>query len=96
MQMIHALPGIPARVRHDPITVGIESLLARELGGKRQQSTQQSFTLSTLKIPNRGDMSDGDDQQVHRSLGVDVPEGQRFLRPLHDFGRNLAGHNPAE
>ncbi len=96
MQMIHALPGISSGVRHDPIPIGIESLLRGQLGGKRHQPTQQSFTLGPFEVPDRGDMSSRDDQQVHGSLWVDIREGNRLVGALHDLGRNLPGHDSAE
>jgi hypothetical protein len=37
MQMIHALPRVAAGVRHDAIAIGIQTLLARQLSGKRHQ-----------------------------------------------------------
>src|SRR5919112_4444950 len=96
MQMIHALPRIPSGIGHDPIAIGVESLLARQLGRKCQEPSQQTFTVRILEITNRSHMPGGDDQKMHGRLGVDIPERESLLRSLDDLGRNLSGHNPAK
>ena len=96
MQMIHALPRISSGIGHDPIAIGIQSLLARDLGRKRQEASEQTFAVRSIEITNRSHMSGGNDQKMHGRLGVDIPERESLLRPLHDLRRNLSSHNPAK
>ena len=96
MQMIHALPCVATCIRHDAIAIGVQPMLARQLGRKPQQLPEQPFTLRAPEITNRSDMPGRYDQQMHRSLGIDVLERNGVLGPLHDLGRYFAGYNPAE
>jgi len=94
--MIHALPRVATCIRHHAITIRIQALLTGQLGRKRQQLSQQSLAVLALEITNGSDVPSGDDQQMHGSLGVDVPEREGVGRALDDLGRNLSAHDPAK
>src|SRR6266566_9108931 len=87
MEMKYRLPAVRIRVHHDPIALGRDPGLLRYVARESQESSKRR---GVLRIVQRADVSRGDDQEMRRSLGVHVLEGQHAVAALDDIGRDLA------
>lgn len=96
VQMIDALAGVLSGVSDDSIARRIESLFGSHVGCKGQERPEQLLSFAVPDIPHSGNVSCGNNQHVHRRLGIDVVEGKRLGRSLHDFRRDLSCHDPAK
>src|SRR5689334_15605495 len=91
--MIYRLTTVSPGVDHRSIAGLSDSFLSRESSGETHHPAEQ---IGIDHIVQRRDVFFGDDQNVRRSLGSDVAEGDDFL-VVHDrLRRYFAAHDLAE
>jgi len=97
VQVEHALVGSRTVVDHDPKTVLGEALLVSDLPGRPEEVAEQ-FLVVLPGIRETPDPGLGDDQDVDRGLGRDVPESQAVVvlvdpirgdLPAEDLGKDV-------
>ena len=94
VEVIHGLATMFSRVDHGAITTG-EILGARNLSRHPEQMTEQG-RMARTGISQRNDMLARHDQDMHRSLRIDVGKGVALV-VLKDSGRgDLAFDDLAE
>jgi hypothetical protein len=71
-------------VDHDSVSV-INAKLSRQLGRHQVQMTKQ-VPISRRNIRVRGNNPPRDDEDVHGSLGINVPKGQALIVFVYDVG----------
>ena len=84
MQMFHRLPTVFARIHDNPVAV-LETLLAGNIrSGPQQVPQQRAFLLA--RFVERGDVFPRNNQNMHRSLRIDVRKGVAEVVYTHVFG----------
>lgn len=95
MNVKHRLTPVGVAVRHHAVSAGVNTQLAGDLFGHQEDVSDGGFVIRG-EIIQRGDVLLGDDQDVCRGAGVDVPEGQANVVLENGFGRDLPGDDLAE
>lgn len=73
MKVLDGLARVPALVKHQPVAAEGHPLSPRHLFGYLEQVPHDGY-LAGADVGQRCQMSIGDDQQVNRSLWVDIPD----------------------
>jgi hypothetical protein len=94
MQMIHRLPAIRARVDDDPVTA-VQLLPTRNLYSRSHQVAHQR-SISRHRLRSRSDVLLRNDQQMLRSLRIDIGKGDAEFILIHTIRWNGAGDDLAE
>jgi len=94
MQVIYGLSAIRSVVDDDPVAVGQPHLRCYPFGGQHQVS-QQGMILG-FGVRQLGDRLFGDDQNMHRSLGMDIPKGDRQIVFVNNIRWNFLADNFAK
>jgi len=92
--MVDGLAAVFAGVDDDTIAIG-QTLAAGDLGGCPQQVAEDG-ALAWVGVDHRRDVLAGNDEDVYRSLGVDVGKGVYQLIFEGGRGRNFTFDNAAE
>lgn len=87
MEMVYGLAAVLADI-DDHAIAGIKFFLAGDFGRSPQEMAEQSAVFGG-RLGEGGDVLARNDEQMHRSLGVDVGEGEALL-VLVDAGRGDA------
>jgi hypothetical protein len=95
MNVKHHLPTVGVTVSHHAVSALGYAQPAGDLLGCQKDVTDDGFVLRG-EIVERGDVLLGDNQDVRRGVGVDVPESQADVVLKDDLGRDLSGNNLAE
>ena len=95
MDMEDFLPGIPGRVKDDPVAAFSNPFLPGEIPGPEENLPEQGFG-SVGGFVEGGEMVLGDDQDVDRSFGPDVLEGEEALVLEKNIRRELPADDAAE
>lgn len=95
MNVKHRLSTVGVAVGHHPVTAGVHPQLGGEVLGHQQDVPDGSLVIFG-EIVQGGDVLLGNDQDVRRGAGVDIPEGQTEIVFEDGLGRNLSGDNLAE
>jgi hypothetical protein len=91
----HQLPTLRAAVYHQAVAAFGDTLLPGQFIGNADQASHQGNIFFT-RLGEGSYVLSGNDQQVHRRLGVDITEGKYFIIPINYVTGELAGHNLAE
>jgi hypothetical protein len=94
VQMMNRLPAIIPCIDHHTVSL-IEPLRSRQIGRGSHQMTQQRLMLGK-RLRLRRDMLFGNDQQMRRSLRIDIRETDAPLIFIDTVGRNRTFNNLAE
>lgn len=94
MQVKNALSNTLAVVHNKPKGI-LHAFLAGHLVGSQNQVPEQGLVFFT-SIDNPGDGFSGDDQDVHRGLGVRITKGHTLVIFVDDIGGNFPGDDPAK
>jgi len=88
----YRLKGIPATIKHRPIPI-YEPFLLRNLLGHQKQVPHQ-MSILWFKMVQRRNRFSGYDQNMCRSLWIDVPECKTQAILKNNVRRNLSIRNP--
>jgi hypothetical protein len=88
VQMWHGFRSMRAVVDHDPESLS-EIQFFRHLAGHEQQVAKRRFVLSR-RFPESRNKFLGHDQEVNRSLRLDVVQDDTLVVLVLDFGGNFA------
>src|SRR5262245_2959944 len=88
VEMGDSLPGVLARIRHQPIAGFLYSFEHRDFRTGEKQSCKERL-IPIPKILNCRNVLLRDDQRMDRSLGIDVVKGKRVLIFVHELGWNF-------
>jgi len=94
VQMVDGLAAVGAGVDDQPIAIA-EILSSCDLAGGGNKLAEHGCVLRRGVI-ERGEMLFGDEQDVHRRLGVNVREGEDVVVLIEAFDGNGAGDDFAE
>ena len=83
MQMKNGLPCFCIGVDDRPVPCPVDALLLSQSSHYREQMSKQFLIGFEIVIQGR-DVFAGDDQQVDRSLGIDIPKSQAVLVLVHN------------
>lgn len=86
--MEHALPRMGSHIRYQPVAGFVDIELARDMRSHPKQFARQCVVLF-LQCSDILHVLFGDDQNMHRSLRVQVLEGVYVLIFVHAGGRYL-------
>ena len=90
VQVWHGFACVCSVVDYYPITGLVDaSFLRHRLGGKKKLPQESTVIPASLADPR--DDPFGDDENMHRRLGVNVVKRDQIIGLMHDAGRNLAG-----
>ena len=95
VEMGHGVGGVLAHVEHEPVAALGDALV---LGHRRAATTMSARTSASVVLDGGGvvDVAAGDDEDVHRRLGVQVAEGHGVVGPCDDVGGEVPGDDAAE
>jgi len=92
MEMENGLPTIRTCIHHHPIAPLVQAKLSRHLPNGRHQAIHQPGRRASEFI-QRGKMRTGNNQDMDRRLGIQVPEGHNLLILINLLGFTLTGGN---
>jgi hypothetical protein len=95
MEMIDGLTAIGPSVHYQPVAVRLKSLGFRHIGGQMMQPPDKRFVLPNC-FGEIDEMVPGHDQDVNRSLRVDIANRNRVGSLPDHRCRNLTGDDAAE
>ncbi len=94
MQMVNRLTAIFTAVDDNSIAVGESGLFRDAFSG--QQEMSHEGVIGRFGIRELGDRFFGDHQNMHRSLGINIFEGQTEIIFIDNISRNFAADDFAE
>jgi hypothetical protein len=95
MQMGHCLPPLPTTAYSQTVAPFRNTLLPGYLTSNVYHMSHER-RVSFSKLSQRGDMTHGYDQDMHRRLGIYVTEGKYFFIPIDGIAGYLPAYNLAE
>ena len=94
MQMIYCLATLVTCIDDKAVSLSELTLTGYLPGGGEQMPKQRCVCCQGMRV--RGEMLPGDEQQVSRSDGLDVLEGETLVVLIDLFRRNLTGSDTTE
>ena len=94
MQVLDGLATVCACIYHQPVTL-FQALRTSDLAGCRKYTAEQTG-IGRQRLGMRGDMSFGDDENMHWGLRMEVGKGQRVRRFMQAMGGQHPGDDLAE
>ena len=88
MQVEYHLSAVSIAVHDQAITVLGDAFLVGQLGGHQKHLSNQ-FSVLRFDVVHGSDMGFGNDQDMCRRFGGDIPERQQVVRFVHDVGGNF-------
>ena len=82
MQMKHGLAGLFAIIDYQPEIISISFIFGNPAGDQQQVSEQLLVRGGHISHPGEGFF--GDHEDMHRCLGIDVPEGEAQFILVHN------------
>jgi hypothetical protein len=95
VKMRHQLPALLAAVYHQTVAAFGDTFLPGQFIGNADQASHQGNIFFT-RLNEGGYVLSGNDQQVHRRLGVNITEGKYFIIPINYVTGELTGYNLTE
>ncbi len=95
MEVMDALPGIRPGVHHHAESARRHPVRGGELPGHLHGVSEGCLVFRPQRI-DAGDMPAGDDQEMHRRLGRDVPESEHRFVAVDDVSGNVSAGDTAE
>jgi hypothetical protein len=92
MHVPHRLPGGTAAVGNQPVPVGINTFPSGQVVRHKLNLTQNR-PVAFGDVIETCDMLFGDDQNMDRRLGIDIPERQNLVVFKNDIRWNLLFYN---
>jgi hypothetical protein len=92
MDVIHGLPGVRPLVQDQSIAALRDSPFARHVMGRRKHPTEE---MVIVELGDRLYVLSRHDQEMNRSLRVDVRKGDDIIIPVEGFELRV-GDQPAE
>lgn len=86
--MEDGLAGFFTIIDYEPEIISM-SFFPGDTSGNQQQMAEQVF-ISFFGVGHPGYCLPGDDQDMHRSLRVDITESDALIIFMYDIGRNIA------
>lgn len=86
------LTRIAAYIGQHPIAALRDSLRLCS-GADGVKDPAQEVSISLLQIMGRGQVPPGDDQQMNRGLGLDIPKGEEMVILIYLGRWNLSSHD---
>lgn len=93
MQMVDRLPSRSPGIEHCPVPRLRHPLLPCDVRRQVEDCPKDPSIVSRLE---GGDVSLGDDQDMHRRLRIGIAEGERLVALRHFLGRDLASDDTAK
>lgn len=81
---------------HDYAEAFLATLLFGEALGREEDMTGERLIIFLAEVVQRRDVFLWDDQEMHRRLGSDVPEGDDLIVFIELVGGNVPRHDLAE
>jgi hypothetical protein len=82
VEVIHRLASISSTIDDESVAGFFQAFRSGDTGGRENEVPGQ-VAVVCLQVGQAGDVFSGDDQNVGRGLGVNVPEGQEFFIAMH-------------
>ncbi len=93
MKVKDGLPAIGIRIYDDPVPLGREPRVLRDVAREREERSEQAGIRGVVERP---DMRRGNDQQMSGSLRIQILERQHSVAALDDRRRDFTGGNFAK
>ncbi len=95
VEVVHALAPVRPSVRHETVATRRKAQLFRDIAS-REDELSRDRCVGVVEVVDRRDVLPGNEQDVFRSAGVQIPEREHVFTVPDDLRRELAPRNPAE
>jgi hypothetical protein len=95
VEVVDTLAPIGSRVRHETVAARRKAQLSRDIASREDELSRHRF-IGVVEVVDRPDVLPGNEQDVFRGAGVQIPEGEHVFTVPNDLRRELAPRNLAE